>query len=341
MKPGEIRFRGLTLGYDRHPAVHHLDGTVPHGDLLALVGPNGAGKSTLLKGIVGEVRALDGAIATGTRAVAYLPQATEIDRSFPVSVLDLAAVGLWRPFGAWASLARHRGRLLEALAAVGLTGFEDRPIGTLSGGQFQRALFARLILQDARLILLDEPFTGVDERTTADLLALIRGWHAQGRTVVAALHDLHQVRAHFPTTLVLARRPIAWGPTREVLTPPVLARALALSEAWDEAAAICRHEGGHASGHEDGHGGAGHGGVRHGSTGAHDHHGPDPAQDGPHRHGPRSHDHGHDPAGHVPSDHDHAPHDHAGHDHAAPDRAASAAAPTTPAHHPAGTGAPP
>lgn len=242
-----IRFRGLTLGYDRHPAVHHLDGTIAPGDLLAVVGPNGAGKSTLLKGIVGEIRALDGTIEADPRAgaIAYLPQAAEIDRSFPLSVLDLVSMGLWRPLGAWRSLTRQRGRLLDALAAVGLGGFEDRPIGTLSGGQFQRALFARLILQDSAVILLDEPFTGIDERTTADLLALIRGWHGEGRTVVAALHDLAQVRAHFPSTLVLARRPIAWGPTAEVLTPSVLARALRLSEAWDEAAAICRHEAAH------------------------------------------------------------------------------------------------
>ena len=278
MSGAAIRFRGLTLGYDRHPAVHHLDGTVASGDLLALVGPNGAGKSTLLKGIVGEIAALDGAIETGTRAVAYLPQAVEIDRSFPVSVLDLAAMGLWRPFGAWASLARHRRRLLDALAAVGLTGFEDRPIGTLSGGQFQRALFARLILQDAQLILLDEPFTGIDERTTADLIALIRGWHREGRTVVAALHDLHQVRAHFPSTLVLARRPIAWGPTGDVLTPPVLARALALSEAWDEAAAICRHESRHEAEPAASH-------ARHG----HDPHGHDHGHAHPHGHGHARH----------------------------------------------------
>ncbi len=267
---GSIRFHGLTLGYDRHPAVHHLDGTVAAGDLLAVVGPNGAGKSTLLKGIVGEIRPLDGTVEAGPRsgAVAYLPQAAEIDRSFPLSVLDLVAMGLWRPLGGWRSLTRQRPRLIAALAAVGLTGFEDRPIGTLSGGQFQRALFARLILQDARIILLDEPFTGIDERTTADLLALIRGWHREGRTVLAALHDLGQVRAHFPSTLVLARRPIAWGPTAEVLTPSVLTRALRLSEAWDEAAAICRHEAPgegahdhgplphdhHGHGHEDGHG---------------------------------------------------------------------------------------
>ena len=293
---GAIRFRGLTLGYDRHPAVHHLDGTIAAGDLLAVVGPNGAGKSTLLKGIVGEIRPLDGTVEAGPRsgAIAYLPQAAEIDRSFPVSVLDLAAMGLWRPLGAWRSLARQRSRLIEALAAVGLTGFEDRPIGTLSGGQFQRALFARLILQDARIILLDEPFTGIDERTTADLLALIRGWHGEGRTVVAALHDLAQVRAHFPSTLVIARRPIAWGPTREVLTPPVLARALRLSEAWDEAAAICRHDAHHDAHHEV-----------HPADGA--------AAAEPHEHG-QSHGHDHGPAAHDHRGHEHR-HDHH-HDHA-------------------------
>lgn len=291
---GAIRFRGLTLGYDRHPAVHHLDGTVRAGDLLAVVGPNGAGKSTLLKGIVGEIRPFDGAVETSpSGAIAYLPQAAEIDRSFPVSVLDLAAMGLWRPLGGWRSLTRQRPRLVDALAAVGLTGFENRPIGTLSGGQFQRALFARLILQDARIILLDEPFTGIDARTTGDLLALIRGWHREGRTVVAALHDLAQVRAHFPSTLVLARRPIAWGPTPEVLTPSVLAQALRLSEAWDEAAAICRHDS-HQGGRpaDDAH------------AGGHDHH-PDPHE----------HDHGNH-RGHTHAGHTHAGHDHAGHAHA-------------------------
>lgn len=286
-RAGAIRFQGLTLGYDRHPAVHHLDGTIAPGDLLAVVGPNGAGKSTLLKGIVGEIRPLDGSVEAGPRsgAIAYLPQAAEIDRSFPLSVLDLVAMGLWRPLGAWRSLIRQRSRLVEALAAVGLNGFEDRPIGTLSGGQFQRALFARLILQDARIILLDEPFTGIDERTTADLLTLIRGWHREGRTVVAALHDLAQVRAHFASTLVLARRPIAWGPTREVLTPPVLARALRLSEAWDEAAAICRHE---AHEHD----------AHHESGGSAQTHG----------HAPHDHDHDHHEPGHHDHDHGRAHH---------------------------------
>ncbi|WP_430912800.1 metal ABC transporter ATP-binding protein [Methylobacterium sp. sgz302541] len=282
--PGAIAFRGLTLGYDRHPAVHHLDGVIPPGDLVAVVGPNGAGKSTLLKGIAGEIACLDGRIERGggRAAVAYLPQGDEIDRSFPVSVLDLAGMGLWSRLGPWRSLKPHRGGILAALAAVGLNGFEDRPIGTLSGGQFQRALFARLIVQDAPVVLLDEPFRGIDSRTTADLVRLILDWHAQGRTIVAALHDFAQVRAHFPTTLLLAREPVAWGRTEEVLAPANLARATRLSEAWDEDAAICgRDHAGHAH--------------------AQDTHVEQEAAE-PHAHG---HDH----------HHGHAPHDH-GHDHA-------------------------
>ncbi|GJD42776.1 Vitamin B12 import ATP-binding protein BtuD [Methylobacterium cerastii] len=247
--PGDIRLNCLTLGYDRHPAVHHLDGTIRRGDLLALVGPNGAGKSTLLKGLIGDIPSLDGQILRGmpARTLAYLPQADEIDRSFPLSVLDLASMGLWRRSGAWRSLLGHRGAVQRALEAVGLSGFEARPIGTLSGGQFQRALFARLILQDAQVILLDEPFTGVDARTTDDLIALIRTWHGEGRTIVAALHDLAQVRAHFPKTLLLAREPVAWGATASVLSPQNLARATRLSEAWDEDAAICAHDHAHAA----------------------------------------------------------------------------------------------
>ena len=248
--PAAIALRGLTLGYDRHPAVHHLDGTIPRGALLALVGPNGAGKSTLLKGIVGEIPCLEGRIERPgvepgdlADSIAYLPQAAEIDRGFPLSVLDLVAMGLWRRLGPWRSARAYRPLLLDALAKVGLGGFENRLIGTLSGGQFQRALFARLIVQDARVLLLDEPFTGIDGRTTADLLALIHAWHGQGRTIVAALHDMAQVRRHFPHTLLIAREPVAWGPTERVLTAQNLARAQSLSEAWDEDAAVC---GGHA-----------------------------------------------------------------------------------------------
>ena len=239
-----LSFDNVTLGYDRHPAVHHLTGSVQRADLVAVVGPNGAGKSTLLKGIIGFLRPLDGAIrinGLGRRAhVAYLPQQAEIDRGFPLGVFDFVAMGLWRQIGALGGLSRSgRAQVTDALAAVGLFGFERRPIGTLSGGQMQRMLFARLLLQDAPLILLDEPFTAIDARTVADLIALIERWHGERRTILCVLHDLEQVRAHFPHALLLARAPVAWGATGEVLTDANLTRARQLCEAWDERAPVC------------------------------------------------------------------------------------------------------
>ena len=229
MTAAAIRFDNLTLGYDRHPAVHHLDGAVAAGSLTAIVGPNGAGKSTLLKAIAGAIKPLAGRIALAGPAVgrvAYLPQQAEIDRAFPIGVFDLVAMGLWRWVGAWRPITGAlRARVTAALAAVGLEGFERRPIGALSGGEMQRTLFARLLLQDAPVILLDEPFTAIDTKTAADLLAVIARWHGERRTILAALHDLEQVRAHFPRTLILAREPVAWGATPEVLTAANLARA--------------------------------------------------------------------------------------------------------------------
>jgi zinc/manganese transport system ATP-binding protein len=238
-----IRFDDLTLGYGRHPAVHHLAGEVPAGSLTAVVGPNGAGKSTLLKGIVGTLTPLAGRIELSTGAktpIAYLPQAAELDRSFPLPVYDLVAMGLWSRSGLFGGVGRkERVRIEEALAAVGLTGFERRPISTLSGGQMQRALFARLLLQDASVILLDEPFTAIDAKTTADLLDLVRRWHVEERTVVAVLHDLETVRRVFPQTLLIAREPIAWGETAAVLKPENLLRARRMVEAHDPHAHAC------------------------------------------------------------------------------------------------------
>jgi zinc/manganese transport system ATP-binding protein len=241
-----LAFHNLTLGYDRHPAVHHITGEVPRGELLALVGPNGAGKSTLLKGIIGELKPLGGSLDLDglTKSdIAYLPQQIEIDRSFPISVFDCVAMGLWREIGVWRGLGTaDEAAVTRALVRVGLQDLGDRPVGALSGGQFQRVLFARLLLQDAALILLDEPFRAVDTKTVADLIQLILSWHAEGRTVLAALHDIAQVRAHFPATLLLARDVVAWGETRKVLTPANLARSRQLVEAFDEHAEICERD---------------------------------------------------------------------------------------------------
>jgi zinc/manganese transport system ATP-binding protein len=243
MSVNALQFRDVTLGYDRHPAVHHLSGEIAQGALLAVVGPNGAGKSTLLRGIVGILKPLAGVIDFGgldPRNIAYLPQTVDVDRGFPISVFDFVGTGLWRSKGFFGGYGKPEQKQIgDALAAVGLNGFENRAIGTLSGGQMQRMLFARVLLQDARVIVLDEPFNAIDTKTSADLIQLIQRWHSEGRTVLAALHDVNLVRSYFPETLLLARSVVAWGATSQVLTKENLLAAQQLCEAFDDDAAPC------------------------------------------------------------------------------------------------------
>lgn len=242
-RPTAIALHNLTVAYNRHPAVHHLSGAFREGSLTALCGPNGGGKSSLLKAIVGLSPVVSGHVDIAPalhRAIAYLPQVVEVDRGFPLKVLDVADLGHWRRTGAFGRLTdAHRRQSLAALATVGLQGLEARPIEALSVGQFQRLLFARLIVEDAPIILLDEPFNAIDQRTTEDLLRLVIAWSTEGRTVIAALHDLDMARRAFPEALLIAREPIGWGPAREVLSEPNLARARALAEGWLEDAPVC------------------------------------------------------------------------------------------------------
>jgi zinc/manganese transport system ATP-binding protein len=238
-----ISLHDLTVAYRGHPAVHHLSGAFAAGSLTAIVGPNGAGKTSLVAAIAGAIAPSQGTvnISEAVRGhIAWLPQQAAIDRSFPIRVFDLVALGHWSRVGSFRAISRSQSeQVLQALDAVGLRGFERRGIAELSAGQFQRVLFARVLLQDSPVILLDEPFTAIDARTTADLLAVVARWHAESRTVIAVLHDLDQVRAHFEHTLLLARRCVAWGPTAEVLRAENLFRARQMAEAWDEDAPAC------------------------------------------------------------------------------------------------------
>lgn len=218
-----IELDHISLGWRDKVAVRDLSGQFMQGGLYALVGPNGAGKSTLLKGLMGEIRPIQGQIHLHINAktdLAFLPQQADIDRSFPITVYDLVAMGAWARIGVFkgVSAAEHE-RIQAALQTVGLVDFAKRSIHTLSGGQFQRALFARLLLQDASVILLDEPFSAVDTDTTQDLLQLILGWHHEGRTVIAVLHELEMVRQHFPTSVLLGGQLVAWGNSHQVLSP--------------------------------------------------------------------------------------------------------------------------
>lgn len=242
-----VRFHNLTLGYDRHPAVHHLTGEINAGSLIAVVGPNGAGKSSLLKGIAGELSPMQGQLelqGIKRRDIAWLTQQSTLDASFPIQVFDLVSAGLWRQTGAFGGVNRAaRARIEEALSAVGLTGLEQRPIGTLSGGQLQRARFARLMLQDAPLVLLDEPYAAIDTATANDLAALVARWHAEGRTVVSVLHDFDHVRAAYPEAMLLSRELIARGAPHDVLSAANLDRARMAAQARDaDLHSVC-HEG--------------------------------------------------------------------------------------------------
>lgn len=239
-----LTLKDVTVSYDGHPAVHHLTGTIWRGSMTVIVGPNGAGKSTLLKAILGLLPHREGRIETPLkrRDIAYRPQQAEIDWHFPLTVFDTVQLGHWTsvgPFGGISDAARDKSRAV--LAAVGLAGFEARSLASLSAGQIQRVLLARVLLQDARLILLDEPFTAIDTKTIADLLHVIHRWHEEERTIVSVFHDFDMVGKHFPEALLLAREAVAWGPTQKVLDPANLLRARAMAEAWNESSPICEH----------------------------------------------------------------------------------------------------
>lgn len=239
-----IQLNNLTLAYERHPAVHHLSASIPQGEWLAIVGPNGAGKSTLLNSMAGLMPIQQGSIeGLDAAKIAYLPQQTQLDKSFPISVFELVATGLWHQIGYAKTLDnQQQNECHKAIADVGLAGFEHRMINTLSGGQLQRSLFARVLIQNQPIILLDEPFNAIDTKTLHDLTGVIKQWHRNNQTIIMVTHDLNYVQSHCPSTLLLSRECIDYGKTSEVLTEDNLNRARQLSESFDEQASWC-HQG--------------------------------------------------------------------------------------------------
>jgi zinc/manganese transport system ATP-binding protein len=214
-----IQLRDVTVRYGRRVALEGVSGEFTPGSLTAVVGANGAGKSTLLGAIAGVVRLSAGTVERAARQrLAFLPQLAAIDRDYPLSVAELIMLGGWREFGAFGAPGQAlRARAAAAAEKVGLAARLQRPIAETSVGELQRALFARLMLQDAAVILLDEPFASVDAETRLVLLDQVMLWHREGRTVIAVLHDLDLVAALFPATLVLGGRVLAWGATKPAL----------------------------------------------------------------------------------------------------------------------------
>jgi manganese/zinc/iron transport system ATP- binding protein len=224
--PAPLALAGLSAGYGGRPALLQADATFPAGAMTAIVGPNGAGKSTLLKAALGLLPPLAGRALFWGRPlhemrprVAYVPQRASVDWDFPVSVIDVALMGLHRELGLLGRLRPAiRARAEAALARTGTLDLAQRQIGQLSGGQRQRVFLARALAQDADLVLLDEPFAGVDAATEETLLDLLRGLRAEGRTVVAVHHDLATVADWFDRVLLLNRRVVAEGPVVTALT---------------------------------------------------------------------------------------------------------------------------
>jgi len=214
---------GLTLGYQDVAVVRDVTFELARGDVLAVVGHNGSGKSTLMKTLLGTLPPLRGALnwpAGRPQTIAYLGQRTEFDSRFPLRVRDLAAMGAWPGLGFLGRVdGECRARITAALERTGTAEIADMPLHKLSAGQLQRALFARTMVQDAPLILLDEPFTAVDQTTEAALLELIDGWAAEGRTVILVLHDLSAVLQHCNSSLLLGDGQALFGSPRETLTP--------------------------------------------------------------------------------------------------------------------------
>ena len=228
----------LTVSYQARPAVHHVHMTFEKGCMYAIFGPNGAGKSTLLKAMMGLLPCNTGSVqwqGLQRRDIAYLPQQSDIDRSQPMNVFELAAMGLWYEIGFFGRVnPTQRERVQAALNRVDMGDFANRTINELSNGQFQRVLLARMLVQNAKFLLLDEPFNAVDAKTTYALLDVLRQENRQGKAVIAVLHDYEQVRAYFPHTFLIAREKIADGKTENVLTDELLSRANALAQAAED-----------------------------------------------------------------------------------------------------------
>ena len=226
-----LEVRHLTAGYPgMRPAIEDVSIRVPTGELVGLIGPNGAGKSTLFKSILGLIRPTHGEVLAFGRPVrearadiAYMPQVEEVDWEFPVSVLDVVLMGRYhgpRPFLGWSRTDREAS--MAALERVRLAPFARRQVGQLSGGQRRRVLMARAIARGARLLLLDEPFAGLDAAVQHDLLSILDELSSEGRSILIATHDLSCVANSCDEAICLNRRVVAAGQPAEVLTEAIL-----------------------------------------------------------------------------------------------------------------------
>lgn len=222
-----LRMRGITVAYGRKAVVYDVDFAAPPGRMIAIIGPNGAGKSTLLKAALGIVPRISGQVsvfgaplADARQRVAYVPQRAGVDWDFPATVLDVVVMGLYRQIGPFRFAGRReKAQALACLEHVGMAAFANRQIGQLSGGQQQRVFLARALAQNADLLILDEPFAGVDAATERAIVQVLRDLNGAGKTIVCVHHDLATVTDYFDYVLLMNVRKIAEGTVSEAFTP--------------------------------------------------------------------------------------------------------------------------
>lgn len=222
-----LRAENLAIGYGADTVARDLNFDLVAGEILAVIGHNGSGKSTLVKTILGIETLRNGTLRWTTGAapktIGYLGQLTDFDRRFPMRVCDLVETGGWASLGFFDAAGQSaRIRASEAIDRVGLREIEHVPLHKLSAGQLQRALFARTMVQDAQVIILDEPFAAVDQNTEADLLEHVLHWVGEGRAVIMVLHNLSTVLQHCTRTLLLGHGSGRFGPTEQVLNTQAL-----------------------------------------------------------------------------------------------------------------------
>jgi ABC-type Mn2+/Zn2+ transport system ATPase subunit len=226
--PPALVARGLTVGFGSIEALREVSLEVPVGAGVALLGPNGAGKSTLLEAAVGLVRPRSGSIDVATRRVAFVPQHLQVEAAFPATAIDVVRMGRYGDLGWLRRFTDHdRSLVASAMQALGIDDLAGRRYADLSGGERQRTLLAQAMAQDAELLLLDEPLTGIDAPTHAVIRSLLRRWHDEGRTVMVATHDLEAASRDYDLVACLNRRLVAFGPPRETATEQTLAETFA------------------------------------------------------------------------------------------------------------------
>ena len=228
-----LALENVSAGYNGQLVLQDLAFQVPHGGQVAVVGPNGAGKSTLFKVLVGLLPLRSGQIlihgqplGEHTDCVAYVPQRSEVDWRFPMTVADVVMMGRYNRQG-WFRRPdwNDRTAVQKALEQMGIAGLSRRPIGGLSGGQQQRVFLARALAQEPHILLMDEPFTGVDAATQETTLELLTRLKEQQVTVLVSTHDLSMAAERFEHVLLLNRQLIAYGPAQEVLSPSAIQQA--------------------------------------------------------------------------------------------------------------------